>query len=95
MLQPVIMNVSSKGAVVIPAKLRKVFGIKPKGKVMIVPKKDSSSLEIMPTEEDPIEYLSGILKGKGKTKGSWVKMLLKERRKDMEIDEREYAKHSR
>lgn len=93
MLQPIIVNVSSKGSVVIPAKLRKYFGIKPKGKVMFVPKPDQSSLELVKVEEDPIKALSGFLTGKTKSK-SLVKELLEERRKDLEIDEREYARHS-
>lgn len=93
MLQPVIMNVSAKGAVVIPAKLRKALGIKPKGKVMLVPKIKEAKVEIIRAEEDPIKALSGILKGKGKRTGSWVKWLLDERKKDLEIDEREMARY--
>lgn len=92
MLQPVIMNVSAKGAVVIPAKMRKAFGIKPKGKVMLVPKVKEAKMEIASVEKDPIEYLCGILKGKGKTKGSLVKKLLEERQKDLEYEERKFAR---
>lgn len=90
MLQPVIMNVSSKGAVVIPAKIRKALGIKPKGKVMLVPKLKEAIVEVQAAEKDPIEFLSGYLKGKGKTKGSWTKELLRERKRDLEYEERSF-----
>lgn len=89
MLQPVIMNVSSKGAVVIPVKIRRALGIMPKGKVILIPKTNEAKAEILAAEEDPIEYLCGVLKGKR----SGVKELLEERKKDLEIDEREYARH--
>ena len=92
MLQPIIMDVSSKGAVIIPVKLRKYFGIEPKGKVMFVPKPDKNTMELVKIEKDPIEFLSGFLKGQ--TKYFSTKALLKERRKDLEIDERQYARNS-
>ena len=86
MLQPIIMDVSSKGAVVIPVKLRKYFGIEPKGKVMFVPKPDKNTMELVKIEKDPIEYLCGFLKGK--TNKSWVKELLEDRKKDLEYEKR-------
>lgn len=92
MLQPVIMGVSSKGSVVIPAKLRKYFGIKPKSKVMFVPKPDKNSLELIKVEKDPIKFLSGYLKGK--TRYFSTKSLLKERRKELVHEERQYASHT-
>lgn len=84
MLQPVIMNVSSKGAVVIPAKLRKAFGIKPNGKVMVIPNVKEAKLEVNAIQSDAIKSLEGFLVGK--TKRSLTKILLEERKKDLEYE---------
>lgn len=88
MLQPTIMNVSAKGQVVIPAKFRKLLGVKPKGTVMLIPKVKEKKVELVPMEKDPIESLHGFLKGK--VKKSLTKELLEDRKKDLEYEERSF-----
>lgn len=75
-------KVSSKGWVVIPAEIRKRYGIKPGQEVQFIPEKDH--LTLVPAMEDPVHQTSG--KYKGKT--SLVKALLKSRKEDLEHEER-------
>jgi AbrB family looped-hinge helix DNA binding protein len=71
-------RVSEKGWVVIPAKLRRRYGIKAGSEVRIVPEKDH--LSIFPAMDDPIHATSG----KYSAKTSLTDALLEERRQELE-----------
>jgi AbrB family looped-hinge helix DNA binding protein len=64
-----------KGQIVIPAKLRKKYGIKNGTKIIVMDNGDSITLK--PVTEQYLKNLQGSLKGKG-----GLKALLEERRKD-------------
>ena len=66
-----------KGQIVIPAALRRKYGIKNGTKIIITDNGDSISLK--PVTEQYLKNLQGSLKGKG-----GLKTLLDERRKDKE-----------
>lgn len=55
------VTVSAKGWVVIPAELRKKYGIKPGSKLQFVDY--GGALELIPIPENPIEAAAGMLKG--------------------------------
>lgn len=84
MLYPKIVDVSEKGQIVIPANMRKALGIKPKGRVFIVPNK--KRLEIKPIKNDLVDHLHGIFANVDK-RHSWTKELLKERQRDTKKEE--------
>ena len=71
-------KVSKKGWVVIPAELRKRYGIKAGSEVQFIPEKDH--LNIFPTMDDPVHKTSG--KYAGKT--SLTTALLEERKRELE-----------
>ncbi len=91
MLQPVIMKLSSKGQVVIPAKFRKALNIKPHQSVMLIPKIADKEIILTSIEQSPIDALHGFLKGK--TKKSLTKALLEDRKKDREMDEKQMKRY--
>ena len=64
-----------KGQIVIPAKLRKKYGIKNGTKIIVTDNGDSITLK--PVTEQYLKNLQGSLKGTG-----ILKVLLEERRKD-------------
>ena len=64
-----------KGQIVIPAKLRKKYGIKNGTKIIVTDNGDSITLK--PVTEQYLKNLQGSLKGAGA-----LKVLLEERRKD-------------
>jgi len=66
-----------KGQIVIPASLRRKYGIKNGTKIIITDNGDSITLK--PVTEQYLKNLQGSLKGKGGTK-----VLVDERRKDKE-----------
>ena len=66
-----------KGQIVIPAKLRKKYGIKNGTKIVITDNGDSITLK--PVTEQYLKNLQGSLKGKG-----GLNVLIEERRKDKE-----------
>ena len=66
-----------KGQIVIPATLRRKYGIKNGTKIIVIDNGDSISLK--PVTEQYLRNLQGSLKGKGT-----LKMFLDERRKDKE-----------
>ena len=55
------VTVSAKGWVVIPAELRKKYGIKPGSKLQFVDY--GGALELIPVPDNPIETAVGMLKG--------------------------------
>ena len=69
--------VTIKGQIVIPAKLRKKYGIKNGTKIIVTDVGDAIILK--PVTEQYLKNLQGSLKGKG-----GLKVLLDERRKDRE-----------
>lgn len=71
-------KVSKKGWIVIPAKLRKTYGIKPGSIIQIVPEKDH--LNLIPTLKEPIQATLG--KYKGET--SLTSALVEERKRELE-----------
>ncbi|MBI4474138.1 MAG: AbrB/MazE/SpoVT family DNA-binding domain-containing protein [Acidobacteria bacterium] len=78
--------VTSKGQLVIPAALRKRYGIKPGTKVRFIER--GGEIIIQPVTKEFIRNLRGILRG-GK---SATAELLKERGKDREREERKFEK---
>jgi AbrB family looped-hinge helix DNA binding protein len=77
-----IVTTSAKGQVVIPKKEREKVGIKPGTKV--IAKAVEDHIEIKPLPENPVESYCGIFK-KG---SSLTKALLKERRKELNREEK-------
>jgi AbrB family looped-hinge helix DNA binding protein len=57
-----VVNVSYKGQIVIPAELRKKFGIEPNGKVEVT--ELNNGIVILPIPKDPIKQGRGFLKFK-------------------------------
>jgi AbrB family looped-hinge helix DNA binding protein len=78
-----VVKTSSKGQVVIPKEVRDKLGIKAGNKIIVKVVDDHA--EIIPLPDNPIEALCGCLKGGP----SLAEELLKERRRDNEIDEPE------
>jgi AbrB family looped-hinge helix DNA binding protein len=73
-----------KGQIIIPKEIRNKLGIKP-GKILsITLVKDHA--EIRPLPDDPIEFLTGVLEDHP---ASLAAELVKERKKDSEIDEKD------
>ncbi len=66
-----------KGQIVIPAALRRKYGIKNGTKIIVLDNGDSITLK--PMTEQYLKNLQGSLKGKG-----GLKVLIQERRKDRE-----------
>ncbi len=64
-----------KGQIVIPASLRRKYGIKNGTKIIVLD--DGESIVLKPITEQYLRKLQGSLKGKG-----GLKVLLEERRKD-------------
>jgi AbrB family looped-hinge helix DNA binding protein len=73
-----VLTVSQKGWVVIPAELRKKYGLKPGSRVQISDR--GGSLVLIPLLEDPVREAYGMFAGKI----SLTKALLEERAKDLE-----------
>lgn len=72
---------STKGQVVIPAELRKKYGIK-QGTPLVVTD-TGNAIELRPITAEALRTLRGSLKG-----GSALKVLMEERRKDREREDR-------
>ena len=72
------VTVSAKGWVVIPAELRKKYGIKPGSKLQFVDY--GGALELIPVPDNPIEAAAGMLKG-GK---SLTEALIAEHRRELD-----------
>jgi len=81
-----IVTVSSKGQLVIPKKVRKALGIKPKQKVLLKVVKDHAEIEPLP--ENPVKHFCGIFK----EGPSLTKALLKEREEDKKREEKKFVR---
>ncbi len=73
--------VTIKGQMVVPAKVRKKYGLKKGTKVVIMEKEEG--FMVQPLDKKYFEQFAGILPGKGKA----TKALLEERRKDKERED--------
>ena len=80
-----IVKTSSKGQIVIPQEIREKLGIGPGKKVLL--QLVGEHAEIVPLPDDPIKSMRGMLKADV----SLAEELLRERRKDDEIDEQRGA----
>ncbi len=80
-----IVRASSKGQIVIPKAIREKLGIGPGKRVLFRLAGDHA--EIVPLADEPIKAIRGILK----SEISLSEELLKERKRDGEIDERRGA----
>ena len=85
-----VVVTSSKGQVVIPRVESQKLGLKPGLKVMV--KTVNDHIEIYPLPEDPVGYLCGIFKG---SPGSLTEALLKDRREDIQREEKKFARFFR
>jgi AbrB family looped-hinge helix DNA binding protein len=80
-----VVKTSSKGQIVIPKEIREKLGIGPGKKVLL--QLVGEHAEIVPLPDDPIKSMRGMLKADV----SLAEELLRERRKDDEIDEQRGA----
>jgi AbrB family looped-hinge helix DNA binding protein len=79
-------SVTSKGQLVIPARLRRRYGIKPGTKVRFIER--DNEIFIQPVTMEYIQSVCGLLK----SETSATQMLLKERAKDKEREEGKFVK---
>ncbi len=75
------LKISQKGWVVIPAKLRKRYDLKPGDEVHVIDY--GGVLSLIPASEDPLEYANGMLKGEP----SLLEALLEERQREREREQ--------
>jgi AbrB family looped-hinge helix DNA binding protein len=78
-----IVKTHAKGQIIMPKDIRDKLGIKPGTAVSINVVDDH--VEIRPLPDDPIEFLTGILKDHPR---SMAEQLLEERKRDDKIDEK-------
>jgi len=79
--------ISAKGWVVIPKALRERYGLKKGRKVYFVDY--GGVISLIPALDDPIEQAMGMFKGGP----SLTEELLRDRREELEHEEREFQKH--
>ncbi len=80
------VTVSQKGWVVIPAELRKKYGIKPGSKLQFVDY--GGVMSLIPGFEDPVHEGAGMLKGGP----SLTEAIVEEHRKELEHESRKHGK---
>lgn len=73
-----IVKATVKGQVIIPAKLRKKYGITKGTRVSVSEGRDEEVIILRPLPEDPVTASKGMLKGKT----SILKALLKDRKEE-------------
>jgi AbrB family looped-hinge helix DNA binding protein len=76
-----VVRTSSKGQIVIPKEIREKLGIVPGRRLLM--QVVGEHVEIVPLPDNPVTSMRGMLK----TQDSLAEELLRERRKDDEIDE--------
>jgi AbrB family looped-hinge helix DNA binding protein len=74
--EPMEAKISSKGWVVIPAKLRQKYNLKPGDRVQVVDY--GGVVSLVPASADPVTHAAGMLRGRG----SLTKALLEEHRRE-------------
>ena len=79
-------NVTSKGQLVIPARLRRKYRIEPGTKVLFMER--NHEIVIQPVTKEFVRSVCGLFK----SETSATQMLLKERAKDKEREEAKFAK---
>jgi AbrB family looped-hinge helix DNA binding protein len=72
------IKISQKGWVVIPAKIRKKYNLKPGDEIHVIDY--GGVLSLIPASEDPLEYAGGMLKGET----SLVETLIAEHQREQE-----------
>ena len=80
-------TITSKGQIVVPARLRKRYGLKPGTKIRFIER--NHEILFQPVTSEYIRSLCGILKGDT----SLTRELLKERAKDKKREEAKLGKH--
>jgi len=80
-------TMTSKGQIVVPAKLRRRYGLKPGTKVYFIERDDE--ILFQPVTKEFIRSVHGMLK----SESSVTKELLKERARDREREEATFEKH--
>jgi AbrB family looped-hinge helix DNA binding protein len=75
------LTISNKGWVVIPAELRKKYGLKPGAQVQIVDY--GGVLALVPSMHDPVGQSSGLLAGKG---ASLTEAVIEAHRRELELE---------
>lgn len=83
------VTVSSKGQIVMPKKIRDALGIKPRQKVFV--KVVQNHAEIIPLPENPAQAFCGIFKNGS----SLTKTLLKGRKEEAKLEEKNIARFLR
>ena len=79
-----IVTISTKGQLVIPAKIRKALGITSNSKVRVSLSDDKTKLLLEPLPDNPIETLTGLFEN---YTGSLAEELLNERKNDLGHEE--------
>ncbi len=80
-------TITSKGQIVVPAKLRRRYGLKPGTKVYFIERDDE--ILFQPVTKEFIRSVHGMLK----SETSVTKELLKERARDREQEDAKFEKH--
>ncbi len=80
-------TITSKGQIVVPAKLRRRYGLKPGTKVYFIERDDE--ILFQPVTKEFIRSVHGMLK----SETSVTKELLKERARDKEREDARFEKH--
>ena len=81
------VKVSSKGQIVLPAKIRKKYGLEPGTELGIV--EYAGAIYLVPVSEDPIGELRGLAAG---VDGFSSEEFLAERRRDRDREEEKYRR---
>jgi AbrB family looped-hinge helix DNA binding protein len=81
---------TSKGQIVIPAEVRRRFGIKGGTRISIQVDEDGQAIVLKPITRHFIESLRGIDRGKG-----MLQTLIEERRQDKEREERAFKRQAK
>ena len=82
-----VTTVSTKGQIVIPARIRKSLGLRPKSKLIIKLSEDKQRVLVEPLPEDPIESACGFLSGEA----SLTQALLEERQEERRLESEKFT----